>query len=200
MVVGSTAVAQALPVARKDRIDSLDILRGVAVFGIFLIDISGFGLIWQAYYNPYAAGGTDPLNLGLFATMNIGFEGTMRGIFSLLFGAGVVLMTGRMEESGAGLTSAEIHFRRMSWLLLFGFIHWALLLWSGEILFNYALCGFVLFAVRKWGAKWQLAAGLVLLLVAAGYQNVRISAASDMASEAAAAQAAVAAGGTATKE
>ncbi|MCT2558494.1 DUF418 domain-containing protein [Tsuneonella sp. YG55] len=163
-VVNQTAVAA--PVKRTDRIDSLDILRGIAVFGILLMNISAFGLVWQAYGNPFAAGGSSGLNLRLFEIMNVGFEGTMRGIFSMLFGAGIVLMTERMEAAGAGLMTAEIHFRRMTWLMVFGIVHWALLLWTGEILFAYSLCGFLLFAVRKVGAKWQLAVGLGALLAA----------------------------------
>lgn len=131
------------------------------------MNISAFGMIWQAYGNPYAAGDSTGLKLQLFEIMNVGFEGTMRGIFSMLFGAGVVLMTERMENSGAGLTTAEIHFRRMSWLMLFGVIHWALLLWTGEILFLYSLCGFLLFAVRKLPARVQFAVGIVGLLYAA---------------------------------
>ena len=157
----------AAPVVQASRINSLDILRGIAVFGILLMNISAFGLVWQAYGNPYAAGGTDPLNLRLFDIMNVGFEGTMRGIFSMLFGAGIVLMTERNEAAGAGLNTAEIHFRRMSWLMLFGFIHWALLLWTGEILFAYSLCGFLLFALRKLAAKWQFAIGIAALMGAA---------------------------------
>ena len=62
----------AAPVVQASRIDSLDILRGIAVFGILLMNISAFGLVWQAYGNPYAAGGTDPLNLRLFDIMNVG--------------------------------------------------------------------------------------------------------------------------------
>ena len=83
----------AAPVSGADRIGSLDVLRGIAVFGILLMNISAFGLVWQAYGNPLAAGGSTGVNLLLFEIMNVGFEGTMRGIFSMLFGAGIVLMT-----------------------------------------------------------------------------------------------------------
>ncbi|ANY20176.1 hypothetical protein A6F68_01663 [Tsuneonella dongtanensis] len=188
--------ATAAPVKKSDRIDSLDILRGIAVFGILLMNISAFGLIWQAYGNPYAAGGTDPLNLRLFEIMNVGFEGTMRGIFSLLFGAGIVLMTERMESSGAGLTTAEIHFRRMSWLMLFGFVHWALLLWTGEILFAYSLCGFLLFAFRKMAAKWQFAIGIAALAVAAVVLNSDYHDTVELSETAEQLEAVVASGGT----
>lgn len=80
---------------------------------------------------------------------------------------GILLMTERMENSGGGLKTAEIHFRRVSWLMLFGVIHWALLLWTGEILFLYSLCVFLLFAVRKLPAPIQFAIGIIGLLYAA---------------------------------
>ncbi|HMS19632.1 DUF418 domain-containing protein [uncultured Sphingorhabdus sp.] len=158
------------PVTKAARIDSLDILRGVAVLGILLMNITGFGLLPHAYGNPLADGGGTGINLATYQTTTILFEGTMRGIFSLLFGASIVLLTERMEQSGAGLDTAEIYFRRMFWMLVFGFIHWSLLLWYGEILFAYAMCGFVLFAFRKIAAKWQLALAALLLLGAAGFQ------------------------------
>ncbi|WP_341712540.1 DUF418 domain-containing protein [Erythrobacter sp.] len=161
----------AAPVAKGDRIDSLDILRGIAVFGILLMNISAFGLLWQAYGNPYAAGGPAGLDLKLFEIMNVGFEGTMRGIFSMLFGAGIVLMAGRLEKSAGGLSAADVHLRRMSWLMLFGVIHWALLLWTGEILFAYSLCGFALFSFRNMVPRYQLAIGIAALLVAGIMNN-----------------------------
>lgn len=192
--------ASAAPVSKANRIDSLDILRGIAVFGILLMNISAFGLVWQAYGNPYAAGGSTGLNLQLFQIMNVGFEGTMRGIFSMLFGAGIVLMTERMENAGAGLTTAEIHFRRMTWLMLFGFIHWTLLLWTGEILFLYSLCGFVLFAARKVPAKFQFGVGILALLVAAYTLNQDYHEAVAHSDAAAQAQLAINAGATASEE
>lgn len=190
----------AAPVTKGARIDSLDILRGIAVFGILLMNISAFGLVWQAYGNPYAAGGSDPLNMRLFEIMNVGFEGTMRGIFSMLFGGGIVLMTERDEAAGAGLMTAEVHFRQMTWLMLFGIVHWALLLWTGEILFAYSLCGFVLFAVRKVAARWQFATGIAILVVSAAWFNMKAGEANDLSREAAAAQALVDRGGTPTDE
>jgi uncharacterized protein len=196
---GQTA-SSAVPVTKSDRIDSLDILRGIAVFGILLMNISGFGLIWQAYGNPLAAGGSDGLNLQLFEIMNVGFEGTMRGIFSMLFGAGIVLMTERMEKGGAGLMTAEIHFRRMTWLMIFGIIHWALLLWTGEILFAYSMCGFVLFAFRKLAARLQFGIGILALLIAAFILNQDYHEIVDLSQEASAAQVFAAEGGELTGE
>lgn len=200
MTDNASAGVAAAPVAKANRIDSLDILRGIAVFGILLMNISAFGMIWQAYGNPNASGGATGFNLRLFEIMNVGFEGTMRGLFSMLFGAGIVLMTERMEAAGAGLRTAEIHFRRMSWMMLFGFIHWALLLWAGEILFAYSMCGFLLFAVRKVAAKWQLVAGVALLVTAGLWTNFEHDGTAALAEEAAQIETFKAGGGTLSEE
>lgn len=153
------------PVSRAARIASLDVLRGVAVLGILLMNITGFALLPAAYGNPTVAGGATGANLAAWITTTLFFEGTMRGIFSMLFGASIVLLTGRMADAGAGLETAEIYFRRMIWMLVFGFVHWALLLWYGEILFAYAICGLLLFAVRGISPRVQLAAAFLLLAV-----------------------------------
>lgn len=151
------------PVQQTERIEALDILRGIAVLGILLMNIVGFGLP-LAYENPAVAGGMDPPNYWAWAIPTMFFEGTMRGIFSLLFGASIVLLTDRMEQAGAGLRTADIHFRRMLWMMLFGVIHWALLLWIGEILFAYSIGGLLLFAFRKMQPRWMLAISGALLL------------------------------------
>ncbi len=163
--MGTTEAANAAvaPVQQTARIEALDILRGIAVLGILLMNIVGFGLPW-AYDNPTVAGGMDPPNYWAWAIPTMFFEGTMRGIFSLLFGASIILLTDRMEQAGAGLRTADIHFRRMLWMMLFGVIHWALLLWIGEILFAYSIGGLLLFAFRKMQPRWMLAIAAGLLL------------------------------------
>lgn len=154
------------PVADEGRLESLDILRGMAVLGILAMNIVGFGLPWQAYNNPPAAGGKEGINLLTYHIVSVGFEGTMRGIFSLLFGAGIVLLTSRMEQAGAGVRAADIHMRRMLWLMVAGFIHWSLLLWIGEILFAYSICGLLLFAFRHARPRLQLVFAALLLTAA----------------------------------
>ncbi len=159
MVASESMNGSVAPIQQTDRIEALDILRGIAVLGILLMNIVGFGLPW-AYDNPTVAGGMDPPNYWAWVIPTMLFEGTMRGIFSLLFGASIVLLTDRMEKSGAGLKTADVHFRRMLWMMLFGIIHWALLLWIGEILFAYSIGGLLLFVFRKMAPK--------LLLILAG--------------------------------
>ena len=164
--------AAVAPVIKSARVQSLVVLRGLSLLGILMMNITAFGLLWQAYDNPMADGGSGGMNLTVYQIISVGFEGTMRGIFSLLFGAGIVLLTERMENAGAGIMAAEIHFRRMMWMMLFGIIHWSLLLWTGEILFAYSMCGLLLFAPRKLPAKVQIGIGVALLVLAAAMTSL----------------------------
>lgn len=164
------------PVSQGERISSLDTLRGFALLGILLMNIVGFGLP-LSYENPTVAGWGGEANFNAWAIPNVLAEGTMRGMFSMLFGASIVLLVGRMERAGAGITAADVHFRRMLWMMLFGFIHWALLLWYGEILFAYSICGILLFAFRNMAPRLQIGLGVALLFIAAissanSYYNV----------------------------
>ena len=136
------------PTQQKDRINALDIIRGIALLGILLMNINGMGLPFS-YGNPNIAGGAEGANLNVWIANNMLFEGTMRGLFTLLFGAGVILLTSRLEKNGAGIKTADIYYRRILWLLLFGIIHAYLLLWDGEILYPYALFGLMLFPFRN---------------------------------------------------
>ena len=190
----------AAPVTQAARIESLDVLRGVAVLGILMMNITGFGLIHQAYDNPLVDGGATGANLAVYQIISVGFEGTMRGIFSLLFGASIVLLTGRMEQAGAGIMAAEIHFRRMLWMMLFGVIHWTLLLWIGEILFAYSLCGMLLFALRKLSPRFQLGIAGVLLGCAALFMIVGHQSGIETRAAAMAAQTAKAGGAALTQQ
>ena len=132
----------------SDRIQSLDIMRGIVLFGILLMNINGMGLA-GAYGDPTVTGGATGWNLTTWITTNLFFEGTMRALFSLLFGVGMFIFLDRLEEKKAGINAANIYFRRLLWLLIFGLIHGYLLLWTGEILYDYALMGFIVFSFRK---------------------------------------------------
>ncbi len=156
--------AAVAPVASGERIPSVDALRGVAVLGILLMNIQNFGLPMAAYMNPTAHGGDGGLNLAYWFANVIFFEGKMRTIFSMLFGASVVLMTVRAEERGGGIKVADIYYRRTLWLILFGVLH-AYFIWFGDILYGYGLIGLALFPLRKARPKLLIIAGVLLLLV-----------------------------------
>ena len=144
-----------------DRIQSLDVLRGFALLGILLINIIGFGLVSSALLDPgiYLSpiGGID---YTVWAFIELSSEGAMRTLFSILFGAGVVLfVTGSTAKSG------WLHYRRNFWLLVFGLINAYIFLWPGDILVTYALSGFVLWFVRNWKARSLLILATFLILI-----------------------------------
>ena len=150
------------PVTSAHRISSLDVIRGVALFGILLMNIVGFGLP-MAYENPTISGGADGLNLLAWKINALFFEGTMRGLFSVLFGAGVVLMTSRAEARDPSINVADIYFRRNLWLIAFGVVHAWLLLWTGDILYIYGIAGMFLFVFRKVSARSLIILSVVVL-------------------------------------
>lgn len=140
------------PIMQADRIQSLDIMRGIVLFGILLMNINGMGLA-HAYSDPTVSGGSTGWDLYTWIGTNMFFEGTMRALFSLLFGVGMFVLLDRLEKKGAGINAANIYFRRLTWMLVFGLIHCYLLLWIGEILYNYALMGFLVFSFRNMAPK-----------------------------------------------
>ena len=155
--------ARASPAAR--RIEALDFVRGVALFGILLMNITGFGLP-DAYTNPQNSGGATGLNLVAWIITEIGFEGTQRALFSMLFGASVILFTSRLEAEDRA-DAADIYMRRNLWLVGFGMINAFVLLWHGDILFTYGITALCLFPFRRLAAKWLMAIGLAGLLAGA---------------------------------
>jgi uncharacterized protein len=165
-------VVAVAPVRVEERISSLDTLRGFALLGILLMNIVGFGLEHSAYDNPLVAGGSDGPNLVAWVVMHILAEGKMRCLFSMVFGAGVVLLTARAEERGAGARTADIFLRRNLWLSLFGGLH-AYLLWDSEILYAYGLCALALFPFRRVPARALIIIAAVLFVLTAASNAVR---------------------------
>lgn len=162
-VILSGGPAPAAPAAQ--RIEALDFVRGVALCGILLMNITGFGLP-DAYTNPQNAGGATGVNLLAWIITEIGFEGTQRGLFSMLFGASVILFTSRLEAQGRTDT-ADIYMRRNLWLIGFGMINAFVLLWHGDILYTYGITALFLYPFRKLAGKWLMAIGLAALLAGA---------------------------------
>ena len=138
-------VSSPSPVSSTDRIVSIDLLRGIAVLGILVMNIQHFSMPPAAYINPTAYGDLGGLNKWVWILSHILASEKFLSIFSILFGAGVLIFTERAEKKG--FNSAALHYRRMSWLLLFGLMH-GYLLWSGDILVNYSLCGMLVYLFR----------------------------------------------------
>lgn len=151
------------PVSSAERFFSLDALRGVAVLGILVMNIYAFAMPFNAYANPLAMGGTDPLNLGTWFFTHILFDQKFMSIFSMMFGAGIVLMSERAEAKGVNF--GPIFFRRSLWLLALGLVH-AYLIWFGDILFFYAVTGMLVYLFRKKSPRTLIFVGCILLPVA----------------------------------
>ncbi|MGB5384109.1 MAG: DUF418 domain-containing protein, partial [Lutimonas sp.] len=153
------------PIKSSSRINSLDVIRGIALLGILLMNINGMGLPFSYSDPTISGGGATGLNLQVWIVNNMLFEGTMRGLFTFLFGAGAILLTSRLEKNGAGITTADIYYRRILWLLLFGIINVYILLWHGDILYPYAIFGLMLFPFRNAKVKTLFLVGGLLILI-----------------------------------
>ena len=149
------------------RLESLDFVRGCALFGILLMNINGMGL-GPAYDNPTIAGGDTGVNLWTWFFFNVGFEGTQRALFSILFGAGVILLTSRIEASGRA-DASDIFFRRNLWLIAFGLVNSWVLLWIGDILYYYGITALFLYAFRKMSGRALLGLGIASLVLGAAW-------------------------------
>lgn len=136
------------PTRRDERIAMLDITRGIAVLGILLMNITGFGLP-HAYDDPTNWGGHEGANLTVWRIMALFFEGTMRGLFTLLFGASALLFVERHTRRWPDMRPADLYFRRTLWLIAFGLVNGYLLLWDGDVLYFYGVTGLLLFVFRN---------------------------------------------------
>ena len=145
---------------KGERIATLDIVRGVAVMGILAMNIVAFADVPAAYFNPLAQTvAVRTSDLATYAVNFILFDGKMRGLFSLLFGASLLLLAERMRP---GLVR-----RRLIWLMLFGALHF-FLIWWGDILLTYAVIGFLALAFRNAGVRALLVTAAILFLVQTG--------------------------------
>lgn len=153
------------PISTDQRLRTLDVLRGSALLGIALMNIVFTGLPFAAYANPNVWGGNDPLNVGVLAVQWVLFDGKMRALFSMMFGAGIVLFMQRALERDNSVRAADLLSRRMLWLMLFGALHgW--LIWAGDILYSYGLFGLLLIPMRNVKPRRLLVtAGVFLVLL-----------------------------------
>jgi uncharacterized protein len=135
----------AAPTGVKERISILDSLRGFAILGILMMNIVAFG--YGAYvptvYNEA------PIDFNTWYLVQLLPHGTQRALFSLLFGAGILLFMRNLEARVDGLKAADYFFRRQLWLIVFSLFDVYILLWDGDILFDYACLGIVVFAFRN---------------------------------------------------
>lgn len=162
------------PVSESSRITTIDMVRGFALLGILLMNIAGFSMPDHAFEK--FSNNPDSVNFWVFQIIGIFFEGKMRAMFGMVFGAGVLLFIANKGTKGTSVHA--LYYRRMFWLLLFGLIHSHLILWIGEILYLYAVCGMILYLFRNVPPKYLVWAVPIVAVVSfvAGtiqYQGIR---------------------------
>ncbi len=150
------------PISPSERYESLDLLRGVAVLGILVMNIYAFAMPLAAYFDPTIWGGIESWNLGTWVVTHIFVDQKFMTIFSMLFGAGIVLMMDRSEKKGVEL--GPVFFRRQFWLIVAAIIH-AYIIWWGDILFYYAVIGMLVYLFRKASPVRLIVIGIVALQV-----------------------------------
>lgn len=145
------------------RILQLDVLRGIAVLGIYWINIIIFALPSGSYYLPILG---EQLYLPEFlgwSFTEIFVEGTMRGLFSILFGASAMVFLDEARLAHQGLDVVDRYYRRSLLLIVFGLIHSYLLLWPYDVLYAYGLLGLFIFPLRKVSSRALIILGCLLL-------------------------------------
>lgn len=149
---------QSSPTQPTERIGALDFLRGMAILGILLINVETFAYPdpWSPYKFGFESAGDHHTRFWVYFLA----QGKFFSMFTLLFGVGFYIFLERLEQKGLGLRAMDIFARRLLWLFAFGCIH-AYLIWDGDILYHYAVCGFFLFPFRSFSVR-QLV--LVLLV------------------------------------
>jgi uncharacterized protein len=130
-----------------DRIVTIDTIRGFAVCGILVMNIVSMGEPDYAYVDPNYYGGAHGADLAAWAIAYVLADGKMRALFTMLFGASLLLITDAAEDRTPG--PFRVHYSRMFWLFVFGMLH-AWFVWYGDILVEYAICGAVAFIARDW--------------------------------------------------
>ena len=147
------------PVPSSDRIDAIDVLRGIALFGVMAINlVMEFRVsIFEQFLGPKTL--ASPIDRAVETILTEAIELKAFALFSLLFGAGLAIQFDRLASSGR---RTVLLLRRLAVLLMFGIIH-ACLIWNGDILTEYALAGFIVLPLL-FGPRWLLALAALVFL------------------------------------
>lgn len=141
----------------------MDVLRGVSVLGILLVNIYSFAMPIDALYTPYTDPPPSTLDVWGYGLVSVFATGKFMSLFALLFGAGVAMMFDRRRQRSE--PAAGLHYRRVGTLAALGFVH-GVFIWYGDILLAYAMCGALLYPLLLlkdrtlrwvWAGAWGLA-------------------------------------------
>ena len=146
------------PIKPKQRIQALDVIRGVAILGILAVNADGFAAPISASLKPamwfFPNQGATAISYWIMDTV---FHDKFVAMFSMLFGASLFLVGGEVSDRQRG----RILARRLFFLFLFGMLH-GLGIWWGDILSLYAATGAVMFFCRSWQPRTLMVLGVTL--------------------------------------
>ena len=148
------------PVRQSDRTSSIDVLKGLAVLGMLVMGIQRFSLPEATYVNPTSFETLGGMQLYIWLVSHILFDQKFMSIFAILFGAGIIMLSNQAKKEHT--RSGAIQRRRIFWLLVIGVFH-AYLLWYGDVLVAYALCGLLMFSLRHKKSKTLFRTGFLLV-------------------------------------
>ena len=150
------------PVQKTERILAIDVLRGFALLGILGANIMFFDVEesylqedWSIIVDDLAVGAA---SIPFMIFMSVFVMNKMMAVFSMLFGAGIILMTERIEQRGT--SSRRVHYTRNLLLLGIGIFHYNVL-WFGDVLMIYAVSAFFLYPFRRLNAKKLIYVGSI---------------------------------------
>ncbi|WP_319590308.1 DUF418 domain-containing protein [uncultured Draconibacterium sp.] len=146
------------PINKSNRLEYLDLIRGISIFGILIVNLRWFSLYTPGFKGVFVFPEIDHVVRTL---QYIFIEGKFYSMFSLLFGWGIALQIERSRKDDAS-TAAFIR-RRLWFMLLLGGIH-LFFIWEGDIVFLYGLAGFILVALRNYSNRTLLITGILLIL------------------------------------
>ncbi len=164
----------ARPISASERIVTIDIVRGFALLGIFIMNMAWFNTsffaeadashLWPMWWDRTAETVRDVL-----------FAGKFNSMFSLLFAVGFTIQLERMEERDPQ-HARQLYLRRLFWLFVFGVVH-ACIFWTGDILHMYAIFGLILLGLRRAPEKvlWTLFVACILFTPILGVVRVLVS-------------------------
>jgi uncharacterized protein len=159
-----TAATRPEPVAVKDRVFTLDMLRGWAILGILAVNAITFAWPFALEGDPTLARPWPHSSTNILAewVVDVFFQDKFRSLFSMLFGVSIFLIGGERRDPDR----SPVLRRRLFWLAVFGLIHGAAF-WYGDILLHYAYCGLLVLLVRSWSARRLILVGGGINLAAA---------------------------------
>ena len=150
-------------VAAGERIAQLDVLRGIAILFILVLNIPYMADFVEPDYFPRRVSWTGLDQAAWWFNRLI--DGTQRGLLELLFGAGVLIMARHAMAPDGPVAVADLHLRRNLWLAAFGIAHGVLLLWPGDILFSYGTAALLIFPFRMLAVRRLLIIGIAISAV-----------------------------------